>query len=129
MIVLDTSDKRPLYTQIVEQFKNLISLGALKTDEKMPSVRQLAVEMSINPNTIQKAYSELERNGYIYTLSGRGNFVADVEKFLPARQDEYYAALDDILAKAANHSISPDAVIEHVKNHYKNTRKENRRND
>ena len=75
MIVIDYSDKRPIYEQIVERFRMLILNGVLEADEKLPSVRSLAVELCINPNTIQRAYSELERSGFIYSVKGRGNFV------------------------------------------------------
>lgn len=75
MIVIDYSDKRPIYEQIVERFRMLILNGILEADEKLPSVRALAVELSINPNTIQRAYGELERGGFIYSVKGRGNFV------------------------------------------------------
>lgn len=115
MILLDLSDKRPLYIQITEQYKSLISLGILKPDEKLPSVRQLAIDMSINPNTIQKAYSELERDGYIYSLSGRGNYVANIEKILPSRKNEYFSNLDEILKKAPHYLLSKKEIIEHVK--------------
>ena len=73
MIILDYSDKRPIYEQIVDKMQILIANGALEPDEKLPSVRSLAVELSINPNTIQRAYSELERSGFIYSVKGRGN--------------------------------------------------------
>lgn len=75
MIVIDYSDKRPIYEQIVERFRMLILNGVLEADEKLPSVRSLAIELSINPNTIQRAYAELERNGFVYSVKGRGNFV------------------------------------------------------
>ena len=76
MIVIDYSDKRPIYEQIVERLCTLILNGVLEADEKLPSVRSLAVELSINPNTIQRAYGELERRGFIYSVKGRGNFVS-----------------------------------------------------
>lgn len=76
MIQLDYKDKRPLYEQVTERFKELILNGALQSDEKIPSVRSLAIELSVTPNTIQRAYSELEKAGYIYTVTGRGNFVS-----------------------------------------------------
>ncbi len=82
MIIIDYSDKRPIYEQIVERFQTLIVSGVLEAGEKMPSVRTLAVELSINPNTIQRAYTELERDGFIYAVKGRGNFVKrDTELF------------------------------------------------
>ena len=74
MIILDYNDKRPIYEQIVEKMTNLILRGVYEADEKLPSVRSMAVDLSINPNTIQRAYGELERQGYIYSIKGRGNF-------------------------------------------------------
>lgn len=88
MIVLDLKDARPLYEQIVERFKHLILCGALPEDEKLPSVRNLAMELSINPNTIQKAYGELEREGFIYSVKGRGNFVAANSSLKEAKKEE-----------------------------------------
>ena len=70
MIIIDYKDTRPIYEQIVDKFKTLILHGVLQADEQMPSVRSLAMELSINPNTIQKAYAELERQGYIYQGQG-----------------------------------------------------------
>lgn len=88
MIILDYKDTRPIYEQIVEKFKLLILKGVLTKDEQMPSVRSLAMELSINPNTIQKAYAELERQGYIYTVKGRGNFISDNGTLLDERKEE-----------------------------------------
>ena len=88
MIVLDLKDSRPLYEQIVERFQHLILCGALPEDEKLPSVRNLAMELSINPNTIQKAYGELEREGFIYSVKGRGNFVASNQNLKEAKKEE-----------------------------------------
>ncbi len=76
MIFIDYKDRRPLYEQVVSKIEELVRIGALTKDEKMPSVRQLASDLAINPNTIQKAYQELERRGIIYSVKGRGNFVS-----------------------------------------------------
>ena len=75
MILIDYKSRKPIYEQIIENMKQLVVSGALKRDEQIPSVRQLAQELAINPNTIQKAYAELERQGVIYSLKGRGSFV------------------------------------------------------
>ena len=72
MIVIDYRDKRPLYEQVAEKLAQLIICGALESNAKLPSVRTLAMELSINPNTIQRAYMQLEQDGYIYTVVGRG---------------------------------------------------------
>ena len=77
MIVIDYRDRKPIYEQIVEKFQMLIIKGVLEPDTQIPSVRSLATELSINPNTIQRAYTELERQGYIYSIKGKGSFVAD----------------------------------------------------
>lgn len=72
MILIDYKDRRPIYEQIVEKFQQMIICGVMEPDSPMPSVRSLAMELSINPNTIQRAYQELEREGYIYTMKGKG---------------------------------------------------------
>jgi len=80
MIEIDYRDKRPIYEQIKEKLKNLIITGAIKEDEKIPSVRELASETAINPNTIQKAYKELENENYIYSVRAKGYFVSGVKE-------------------------------------------------
>ena len=77
MITIDYQSKLPLYEQIAGRFQTLVLKGALPPGSQMPSVRSLAMELSINPNTIQKAFSLLEGQGYIYSVKGRGNYVAD----------------------------------------------------
>ncbi len=76
MFQIDLKNRKPIYEQLVEKFKELIINDVLKADEKIPSVRDLAKQLTINPNTIQKAYRELERQGYIYSVRGRGSFVS-----------------------------------------------------
>ena len=75
MILIDYKSRKPIYEQIIDNIKSLVVSGVLKRDEQLPSVRQLAQQLAINPNTIQKAYAELERQGVIYSLKGRGSFV------------------------------------------------------
>lgn len=76
MISIDGRDPRPLYEQVVDGFRQLIVAGAMQPDDKLPSVRSLAAQLAINPNTIQRAYRELEVQGYVYSAPGRGSFVA-----------------------------------------------------
>ena len=76
MLHLDYRDIRPLYAQITDEIRQQISGGVLVQGDKLPSVRELAVELSINPNTIQRAYAELEAEGYIYSVAGKGSFVS-----------------------------------------------------
>ncbi len=75
MLELDLRSRLPIYEQLVDKCKELIITKVLEADQQLPSVRTLAKQLSINPNTIQKAYRELERQGYIYSVKGRGSFV------------------------------------------------------
>lgn len=114
MIILDYLDKRPIYEQVVDKVKDLIYKEVLKADEKMPSVRALAIDLSINPNTIQRAYAELERDGFIYSVKGRGNYVSDISNLLPARQQEFYDELDKMLDKMATLGITKEMLIDYI---------------
>ena len=114
MIILDYKDARPIYEQVVDKFQKLILTGALEPNTKMPSVRSLAVELSINPNTIQRAYSELEREGFIYTVKGRGNFVAYDESLLRYRKDEIYRKLEEIVREAGDIGISRQELSDYL---------------
>ena len=91
MIALDYADKMPLYEQTKEKLRELIISGVLKPHDKIPSVRELASNLSINPNTIQKAYRELEQEGYIYSVTAKGNYVSpreNTDKVSSARLEE-----------------------------------------
>ena len=96
MIIIDYNDKRPIYEQIIDRFQTLILNGALEPDTQIPSVRALAIELSINANTIQRAYSELERDGYIYSIKGRGNFVSAQKDVVQEQQE---LLLEDLRAQ------------------------------
>lgn len=100
MIWIDYTDATPIYEQIVTKYKNLIVRGVLAPNEKMPSVRSLAMELSINPNTIQKAYAELERQGFVYTVKGRGNFVADNSGLKEMKEKEIIQKLETVVVEA-----------------------------
>ncbi len=112
MIVLDLKDARPLYEQIVERFKHLILCGALPEDEKLPSVRNLAMELAINPNTIQKAYGELERQGFIYSVKGRGNFVAPNHNLREARKEELKEKILALVKEGESIGLTKEEIIE-----------------
>ena len=99
MIILDYRDRRPIYEQVISRFQELMLTGALEKDSQLPSVRSLAMELSINPNTIQRAYRELESEGYIYTLSGKGTFVAEVDHSNQFRQQELLPQFDKIVSE------------------------------
>ena len=115
MIVLDLKDSRPLYEQVVERFKHLILCGALQEDEKLPSVRNLAMELSINPNTIQKAYSELERDGFIYSVKGRGNFVAANNNLKEAKKEELKTQILALVKEGESIGFTREEIIRFLK--------------
>ena len=115
MIILDLKDARPLYEQVVERFKHLILCGALPEDEKLPSVRNLAMELSINPNTIQKAYGELERQGFIYSVKGRGNFVSSTENLREAKKEELKIQILELVKEAETIGLTTTDIIELIK--------------
>ena len=114
MILLDPRDHRPIYEQIIEKMSELLAMGALPQDEPLPSVRALASELSINPNTVQRAYVELERRGFIYSIKGKGNFAADPEQIRETRLEDVGAELDAVLRKAAAHGMREDEALSHV---------------
>ena len=111
MIIIDYSDKRPIYEQVVDKIQTLILNGALEPDSKLPSVRSLAVELSINPNTIQRAYSELERNGFIYSVKGRGNFVRADEKLLQKQQEKTLLFFEKQLWICKEQGIEKESIM------------------
>ena len=80
MLTLNYRDSRPIYEQIKDGLRRMIVTGAMAQDEKLPSVRALATQLSINPNTIQRAYREQEADGYILSVAGKGSFVAQVDQ-------------------------------------------------
>ena len=114
LIQIDYQDKRPIYEQVVEKMQNLIVRGILSMDEKIPSVRSLAIELSINPNTIQKAYTELERQGFIYTIKGRGNFVRYDKSLLEVKKEELRGKVEEVLKEADELGISRKELLEGV---------------
>ncbi|MBO4987507.1 MAG: GntR family transcriptional regulator [Lachnospiraceae bacterium] len=115
MIILDYRDSRPIYEQVVEKFKLLILKGVLAQDEKMPSVRNLAMELSINPNTIQRAYATLESQGYIYTVKGKGNFVSDKATLMKDYQKEISSQLNEVCKQAASAGMGREEFMALVK--------------
>ena len=97
MIQLNYRDSKPIYEQIKDGLRRLVVSGAVKKDEKLPSVRELATSLSINPNTIQKAYRELEQEGYIYTIAGKGSYAAERGDVATGRNEELMKEFDEIV--------------------------------
>lgn len=119
MIYIDYQDRTPIYEQLVSRFQMLIIKGVLKPDEQMPSVRKLATDLSINPNTIQKAYMMLEQEGFIYPVKGRGNFVSpNPEGGLRKKKEEYFEKLDNMIEHAKELKITKEELLEKINQCY-----------
>ena len=119
MIQLDFSDHRPLYEQIKEKLKELIISGALGENEKIPSVRELASSLAINPNTIQKAYKNLENEGYIYSRRASGSFVMPRSSVAEnTEQSELFERFDAIIKEMMFCGISRTEAEHRMKNVY-----------
>ena len=114
MLTVNFSSRTPVYQQLYDDVIRLVSLGVLKSDAKLPPVRILATELGINPNTVQKAYKMLEKDGYIYSTVGRGSFVSNK---LDQNQAEKIQAKNDLkesIDKAYKKGITKDEMIELV---------------
>ncbi|MBQ9443483.1 MAG: GntR family transcriptional regulator [Lachnospiraceae bacterium] len=112
---IDFRDKRPIYEQIVSGMENEIIRGIMIPDEPLPSVRSLAMELSINPNTIQKAYRQLESDGYTYSVPGRGSFVKNVEEVREMKKKEMLRRIMDLIRQARELGISEKEISDAVK--------------
>jgi len=115
MINVNFRDPRPIYEQVKEGFRQLILSGVLTADEKMPSVRELAGSLAINPNTIQRAYKELEQEGYICSVPGRGSFVCDRSEALNARKAELFSELEKAVSQLEQLGISREDIIDSLR--------------
>lgn len=110
MILLDYRDKRPIYEQVVEKLERLIVSGGLEPLTKMPSVRSLAMEISVNPNTVQRAYAQLEQDGYLYTVSGRGTFVTAENEWRESKQGKVLKEWKSVTLQAKEAGISREQL-------------------
>ena len=124
VILIDYQDSRPIYEQIVDKFRVLILREVLRPDDPMPSVRKLSMELSTNPNTVQRAYAELERQGFIYTVKGRGNFVRGGSSLKEVRFRELRGELEGVLRKADESGISRRALLEDLLREAEKTEKD-----
>ena len=97
MIRLDYRDSRPIYEQVRDGLRRLMVTGVMQPGEQLPSVRSLAMELAINPNTIQRAYNELEAEGYIYSVAGKGSFVSGTADADAARRETLRADVKKLL--------------------------------
>ena len=111
MLTLNYRDSRPIYEQIKDGLRKLIVTGALGPDERLPSVRALATQLAINPNTIHRAYGELESDGYIYSVPGKGSYAAAVQAPMEVRRMQLKEKLLEIIAELRYLNVSDDDII------------------
>ena len=118
MIILDYQDRRPIYEQITEKFRTLIYQGALPAGCRLPSVRQLAMELSINPNTIQRAYMTLEQEGLIYPVKGKGNFVAETQQIQEKSKEDFRKEFLELVRRGINTGMTEEELMTLVQKGY-----------
>ena len=111
MIHLDYRDARPIYSQIIAVLREQITAGVLKSGEKLPSVRELAAELSINPNTIQRAYRALEADGWIESAPGKGSFV---RSRIRSDQLRLWQNLNDAVRELLADGVTREELIKHI---------------
>ena len=114
MIQLNHRDVRPIYEQVKDQLRMLVITGAIKSDERLPSVRDMAQSLAINPNTIQRAYRELEREGYIYTISGKGSFASVCQEIDEKRTAELLEKFDEVAGELLYLNYTSDMLTERI---------------
>ncbi|WP_352407287.1 GntR family transcriptional regulator [Acetoanaerobium noterae] len=117
---IDMRSRTPIYEQIIDSIKELVVKGVLIPGERLPSVRDMAKEMTLNPNTVQKAYQELERQGIISTLRGKGTFISeDIQannKIL--KRSKLMEELKKLVVEAIYLDLSKDELIDYIKDIY-----------
>ena len=118
MILLDYRDKRPLYEQVVEKLEKMIISGGMEPLTRMPSVRSLAMELSVNPNTIQRAYAQLEQDGYLYTVSGRGSYVTAENEWRENKQGKVLREWKEMTLQAKEMGITESQLTESLRQIY-----------
>lgn len=115
MININFRDSRPIYEQVKTTLRKLIVSGAMSPDEKLPSVRELASQLVINPNTIQRAYRELEQEGYIISIPGKGNYANLSAQVDEGRKKELLTAMDEIVAELLYLGVTPDELDRRIR--------------
>jgi GntR family transcriptional regulator len=114
MIALNQTSRTPIYQQIHEQVLVQIACGLLKPHQQLPGIRSMAIDLGINPNTVMKAYVELEREGFIYSLAGKGSFVCEPSMDVSALRQEKLAEIEELLRKVTPYGIKKDDILQLV---------------
>ena len=115
LIAINTSDPRPIYHQIMDEIRRGLVVGTLAADDPLPSVRQLAADLRVNPNTVQQAYRELEREGVVHVKRGLGTFVSGVASPRSEKDELARSVAARALREAHRHGLSVDELIEAVR--------------
>jgi len=116
VINLDYKKREAIYEQIVNEIERYVSLGVLKPNEKIPSVRNMALDLGINPNTVKKAYDILEERGVIVTLSTKGTFISDsIEKVKKSKEKELLNKIDSLIKELEKFGLSKEEIINKLK--------------
>ena len=115
MVHLDYRDARPIYTQIIDGIREQIAAGILEPGEKLPSVRELAATLAINPNTIQRSYRSLELEGWIATVPGKGCFVCGNAQTKQKEQERLLQQLDEVAAQLQGVGMTREQILDHLK--------------
>lgn len=115
MIHLNSRDSRPIYEQIMDNLRRLIISGGMAPGDRLPSVRELAAQLAINPNTIQRAYRELESQGYLVTLPGKGTFAAPSQEVRQDRIDQLWQQLDRTAAELRFAGVTDVELAAHLR--------------
>ncbi len=110
MIQLNYRDGRPIYEQVRDGLRQLLVVGAIQPGDKLPSVRSLAAQLAINPNTIQRAYETLEQEGYVYSVPGKGSFAARREEIDGTRRQELLSRLDELAEELMYLGVTPEEI-------------------
>lgn len=115
MLNLDYRDARPIYEQVRDNLRRLMVSGAIQEGEKLPSVRSLASNLAINPNTIQRAYESLEAEGYVYSIPGKGSFAAPRTGVDEELRDRLLGQFDSLTAELLYLGVTRDRLIARIR--------------
>ncbi len=122
MFVVDVMSRVPVYEQIIKQVEEQVLTGILKEGDKLPSVRSLSVKLSINPNTIQKAYTELDRRQLIITVPGKGSFISEKAiEVVGVNSREKMTELNKIIRELALAGVTKEEIINNIEEVFNNT--------
>ena len=118
MFSLDYKSRMPIYEQLYKNVTRLAALGGIDQNEQLPSVRALAQELGVNPNTVQKAYQMLEHDGIICTIPGKGSFITQDTSALSQQRELAAEKLEDAIHNAAECGITQDEIVKRVQDYF-----------